>query len=153
MFKLELLDPLHAGQLAVCLAAFEQVLVDLGHGHKLPLGRPHIQLAEHQVHFQREKLVPFRIAVLGGIAPLIVAPHEAKACESVEAGDGLAGIRALQLPQDLLGGDHEGPVRVYIVASSAVRLNLRGPSGGLLNSRWVCRVVVIYAESPVVINQ
>ena len=137
MFKLELRDPLHACQLAVCRAAFEQVLVDLGHGHKLPLGRPHIQLAEHQVHFQREELVPFHVVILGGIAPLIVAPHEAEACESVEAGDGLAGVRALQLPQDLLGVVHEWPVLVYIVASPAVGLYLRGPSGGLLNSGWV----------------
>ena len=153
MFKLEHRNPLHACQLAVYRAAFEQVLVDLGHGHKLPLGRPHIQVEEHQVHFQREELVPFHVVVLGGIAPFIVAPHLAEACESMETGDGLVGVLALQLPHDLHGGVHERPVRVYIIASSAAGLYLRGPSGGLLYSGWVCRIVVIYAEGPVVINQ
>ena len=153
MFKLELRNPLHACQLPVYQAGFEQVLVNLGHGNKLPLGRPHIGLGEHHVHFQREELVPLYVVIFEGIAPLIVAPHLTEACESVEASDGLVGIRALQLPHDLLGGVHEGPVRVYIIASSAVGLYLRGPSGGLLNSGWVCRIVVIYAESPVVINQ
>ena len=95
MFKLEIRDPLHACQLAIYLTAFEQVLVDLRHSHKLPLGRPHIQVEEHQVHFQREELVPFHVVVLGGIAPLIVAPHESEARESVEAGDGLVGVRPL----------------------------------------------------------
>ena len=95
MFKLEHRDPLHAGQLAVCRAAFEQVLVDLGHGHNLPLGRPHIQLGEDQVHLQSEELVPFHVVIFGGIAPLIVAPHLTEACESVEAGDGLVGVRPL----------------------------------------------------------
>ena len=70
MFKLEIRNPLHACQLAVYLTAFEQVLVDLGHSHKLPLGRPHIQLGEDHVHFQREELVPFHVVVLGGIASL-----------------------------------------------------------------------------------
>jgi hypothetical protein len=90
MFKLEIRNPLHACQLAVYLTAFEQVLVDLSHSHKLPLGRPNIQLGEDQVHLQREELVPFHVVIFGGIASLIVGPHETEACESVEAGDGLA---------------------------------------------------------------
>ena len=79
----------------IYLTGFEQVLVNLGHGNKLPLGRPYIELGEYHVHFQRKESVPFHLAVLVGIAPLIVAPHEAEACESVEAGDGLVGVRPL----------------------------------------------------------
>ena len=82
MFKLEYRNPLHACQLLVNLARFEQVLVDLGHCHQLALGGPHLELGEHHVHFQREELVPLCItAILGSVAPLIVAPHQAKACE------------------------------------------------------------------------